>query len=178
MSEMLSPARLLAVMRANRGEILIWAGVLVVYIIVVAAFTLWLHSAPAPREAAAAAYAFRRDYLSPWNLFSAGVLAPLIETWLIVKGVDALHDKGWRGLHMLLAVALVAAVMHYFARGGFSALYNACFFALMARIYLKSAYTEAMYGENRAATIALLIAMHMLNNAVALGMIGVYARAP
>jgi hypothetical protein len=174
----LAPSRFMAVLRANRGEILVWASALLVYIIVIVQITLWLLSGPIPPDAAAEARAFRADYLAPSRMFSAAILAPLIETWLIVKGVDALHDLKWRGGRALIAVALVAALMHFFARGAFSALYNACFFALMARIYLKSGYDNEKRGANRAATIALLITMHMLNNAVALGMIGFYARVP
>ena len=174
----LSPARLGHVLRANRGEILVWASALGVYIVVVVQITYWLLNGPIPPEAAAEARAFREDYLAPSRLFSAAILAPLIETWLIVKGVDALHDLRWRGWRALAVAALVAAVMHYFARGAFSALYNACFFALMARIYLKSAYENEKRGENRPAAIALLIALHVINNAVALGMIGFYARSP
>lgn len=174
----LSPARLGSVMRANRGEILLWASALAVYIAVVVQITLWLLNGPIPPEAAAEARAFRADYLAPSRLFSAAVLAPLIETWLIVKGVDALHDFNWRGWRAIAVAALVAAVMHYFARGAFSALYNACFFALMARIYLKSGFEHEKRSENRPAAIALLIVIHVINNAVALGMIGFYAQVP
>lgn len=170
--------RLGRVMRAARLEIGVWLVAMGVFIALTLVMTAWLHAGPVPPDAAEQARAFRADYLSPWRLFQAGLLAPVIETWLIVKGVDALHDLKWRGGRLFALVALVAAIMHFFARGLTSALYNAAFFALMARIYANNGYENEKRGENRPASIVLILLMHMANNAVALGMIGVYSAVP
>lgn len=170
--------RLSGVVRAARLEISVWIAAMVLFTAATLVMTMLLHAGPIPPHAAEEARAFRADYLSPWRLFQAGVLAPLIETWLIVKGVDALRALKWRGATLYALVALVAAVMHYFARGLASALYNAAFFALMARIYANNAFENEKRGENRPASIVLILLMHMANNAIALGMIWVYSTPP
>lgn len=171
-------ARLLSVVRAARLEVAVWLVAMALFIGVTFVMTALMHAGPIPPGAAEDARAFRADYLSPWRIFQAGLLAPLIETWLIVKGVDLLQALRWRSTRMLAVVALVAALMHYFARGAASALYNAAFFALMARIYANNAFENEKRGENRPASILLILLMHMANNAVALGMIWVYSTPP
>jgi hypothetical protein len=161
-----------------RLEINVWAGALLLFVVFILLMKASEAGSPVFPGSAEEARAMRADYLSPWHLFLSGVLAPLIETWLIVKGVDALHDLNWRGGRTVLVVALVAAVLHYFARGGASALYNAAFFGLMARIYARGAYLDEKRGENRPASILLILLMHLANNAVALGMIGIYSAPP
>ncbi|MCA0407232.1 MAG: hypothetical protein LCH39_13905 [Proteobacteria bacterium] len=171
-------ARLLSVARAARLEVAVWLVAMALFIAATFVMTALMHAGPIPPGAAEDARAFRADYLSPWRIVQAVLLAPLIETWLIVKGVDALQALQWRGSKMFGLVALVAAVMHYFARGSASALYNAAFFALMARIYANHAFENEKRGENRPASILLILLMHMANNAVALGMIWVYSTPP
>lgn len=173
-------AQLLEVIRASKLELRVWLAALILFVAVMLYLAAQLRALPLPPHAAEESAAFRADYLAPLRLFQALLLAPLIETWLIVKGVDALMSLNWRGPRLLLVVALVAAVLHFFARGAFSALYNAGFFALMARIYAKNALEENLpendeRGALRPAAIVLILIMHIANNAVALGMIGVYS---
>lgn len=171
-------SHLAQVIRASKLELRVWLAALILFIGVALYLAAQLRALPLPPNAAEESAAFRADYLSPWRLAQALLLAPLIETWLIVRGVDALASLNWRGPRLLLIVALVAAVLHYFARGAFSALYNAGFFALMARIYAKNTLENEERGALRPAAIVLILFMHVANNAVALGMIGVYSAVP